>query len=481
MSKYNVTLKPPTADTTNLAGGDAYTQSPKLRLASLVLTSFVTDQYYRSGDQGADELRTLLGEIDPRFAAKTAIFARNEYGMRSVSHIVAGELVHSVKGESWVKNFIEAVVRRPDDMTEIVAYYLNRYSKPLPNSLKKGLAAAFGKFDTYQLAKYRADGKAVSLVDLVNLVHPVPTQKNAEALKALVDDTLRSTETWEAKVSEAGKAEDAEEAKAEAWADLIKTRKIGYFALLRNLRNITQQAPELVPDACELLQDENLIRNSLVLPFRYLTALQHTDDRAITSALSKALDISLANVPSFEGKSLVVVDHSGSMWSPVARGTLRCQHVGDVFGATMYKANDSDVMVFGDTAGLVQGLNPDDSTLTLAERIGSVSHGHSTNFHAIFDQADTAYDRVFIFSDMQAWVPGMYFQTDPRESFKAYRARTGADPFVYAFDLAGYGSMQFPENKVFTLAGYSEKIFDIVKVLESDRDALLNRIEQVKL
>jgi 60 kDa SS-A/Ro ribonucleoprotein len=64
------------------------------------------------------------------------------------------------------------------------------------------------------------------------------------------------------------------ELKAEAWAELLRTRKIGYFALLRNLRNIAEQAPELVPTACELLTDERLIRKSLVLPFRFSTALE---------------------------------------------------------------------------------------------------------------------------------------------------------------------------------------------------------------
>ena len=47
--------------------------------------------------------------------------------MRSVSHIVAGEIVNSVKGEQWTKNFINKVVFRVDDMTEIMSYFMSTY------------------------------------------------------------------------------------------------------------------------------------------------------------------------------------------------------------------------------------------------------------------------------------------------------------------------------------------------------------------
>lgn len=480
MSRFNTeaVLDRPTqnADTINLAGGEAFSQSAKAEFASILLTSFVTDQYYRSADDGLARTIELLDQVEPVFAAKAAVYARNEFGMRSISHVVAAEIAHRVKGESWTKRFIDSVVRRPDDMTEIVAYYLTQHGRPLPNSVKKGLASAFTKFDRYQLAKYRGEGKAVSLVDLVNLVHPVPTGKNAEALRDLINGKLRSDSTWESKLSSAGTAEDKGAAKAEAWSGLLRERKIGYFALLRNLRNISEQAPELVPIAAELLVDEKLIRKSLVLPFRFLTALREVTETAFVKALNRALDISLVNVPEFPGKSLIVIDHSGSMQAPIANGVLERKLVGDVFAAALFKNGDADTMVFGTNAGYVKGLNPDDSTLTLARTTGSVDHGWGTDFHAIFRTANKKYDRIVIFSDMQGWIG----HSHPGDAFSAYKRQTGANPFVYSFDLAGYGSLQFPENRVFQIAGFSEKTFDIMKMLEQDRNALVHKIESVK-
>ena len=42
--------------TTNLAGGDAYKESHKLELVSLLLTSFVADTFH---DKASDQLATL--------------------------------------------------------------------------------------------------------------------------------------------------------------------------------------------------------------------------------------------------------------------------------------------------------------------------------------------------------------------------------------------------------------------------------------
>lgn len=472
MSRFNAaanTLRLGATKTTNYAGGEAYTMDAKTEFVSILLTSFVTDQYYRSADDGIARVIELLDSVPGQFAAKASIYARNEFGMRSVSHLVAAEVAHRVKGESWTKDYFSAVVRRPDDMTEILAYYMSKFGKPIPNSLKKGFAKAFDKFDGYQLAKYRGESKDVSLVDVVNIVRPRATEKNAKALSLLTDDKLRNSETWESKISAAG---SDKETKAEAWRELVAERKIGYFALLRNLRNIEEQAPDLVPAAAEMLVDEKLIKKSLVLPFRFLTAKDQVSNAKLTAAISKAIDKSLANVPAFDN-SLVVIDHSGSMGGPVANSSMACQYCGDLFAAALFKKNHSDVMIFGTGATYVTGLNPEDSTLTLAEKIGSVHQGHSTNFQSVFDLASKPYDRIVIFSDMQAW--DTYYAPDT----SGYKKKTKANPFIYSFDLAGYGTLQFPQSRTFALAGFSEKTLDIMALLESDKSAMVHVVEAI--
>jgi hypothetical protein len=483
MSKFNTTLPKTTSLTENLAGGQAYKQSNELELISILLTSFVNDQFYKGAQDTLGDLRKLASKIkDKEFVAKSAIFARDKFGMRSITHALAGELTSELTGKEWGKNFYDKVVVRVDDMTEILSYYLtyktNKDNPKFPNSLKKGFAKAFDKFDAYQLAKYKGENKDVKLVDIVNLVHPIPTSKNKEALSQLINGELKNTDTWESKLSKVGQiaetSEDLSKLKSDAWSELVSTRKIGYFALLKNLRNIITQSPSSISDACEMLVDERLIKNSRVLPFRFTTAYDEISKvgnskevRDVLMAINKALDISVSNVPKFDGETLVVMDVSGSM-----KG--RASDIASLFGAILAKSNNCDVMTFS-TNSKYMSYNPMDSVLTIRDSFRFAGGG--TNFKSIFTNANKKYDRVIILSDMQGWMG----YTTPSAEFNQYKKKYSANPFVYSWDLAGNGTLQLPEQNVFALAGFSDKVFDIMKLMEVDKKALYNEIKSIQL
>lgn len=469
--------------TNNFAGGEAYQLTPKAEFVSILLTSFLKDSFYEKGDKTLDRLVNLMNKIDDKlFLAKAAIYARDKYNMRSVSHVVAGEIAKSVKGEKWTKDFFERVIFRVDDMMEILGYYFltaknNEKGKkrPIPNSMKKGFRMAFDKFDNYQIAKYKGENKSVKLIDIVNLIKPKPTERNETSLKELVNGTLKVTETWEAKISDAGKKATNEEEKLklkeEAWKELIENRKIGYMALLRNIRNIINQAPELVDKACELLEDEKLIEKSKVLPFRFTTAISEIEKmqsssevRKVIMSINKAVDISLKNVPIFEGKTLIALDVSGSMQGKPAE-------IGSLFATVLAKVNiNADLLLF-DTRVQFKNINVKDSTTTIAKSLRF--NGGGTDFHCIFNGLKKAYDRIIILSDMQGWVG----YNTPTTTFEKYKQKFNCNPYIYSFDLLGYGTSQFPDNKVFCLYGFSDKIFDTIKLFEQDKNALVKDIE----
>lgn len=483
MSKFNTTLPKQKTLTENLAGGQAYSQTNELSLVSLLLTSFVNDQFYRDANNTLSELKSLISKIDDKeFVAKSAIYARDKFGMRSITHALAGELTSQLAGKEWAKDFYNKVVVRVDDMTEIMSYYLayktNKDNPKFPNSLKKGFAKAFDKFDNYQLAKYKNTNKAVKLVDVVNLVHPTPSVRNQESLNLLINDKLKSADTWESKLSQAGQMADSEEdlaqLKADAWQELISTRKIGYFALLRNLRNIITQAPDSVSSACELLVDEKMIKNSRVLPFRFTKAYEEIEKlpssksvREVQMALNQALDISVNNVPKFDGETLVVMDVSGSM-------SGRPSEIASLFGAILAKSNSCDVMTFS-TNAQYKSYNPMDSVMTI--RNSFRFSGGGTNIRSVFQKAEKEYDNIIILSDFQSWL-GYY---TPSVEFNKYKKKYNCNPHVYSFDLAGYGTLHLPEKQVYCLAGFSDKVFDIMQLLKTDKNALLNEIKSIRI
>jgi len=465
MSRFN-SSRTGTA-TVNLAGGKAYKQTDKLELVSTLLTTFVQDTFYKSGNDTQKTIQNLVNSIqDKEFVAKTAIFARDVFNMRTGSHIVAGEIANLVHGETWLKNFYNKVIVRPDDMLEILSYIKSNNYK-IPNSLKKGFALALQDFSEYEVAKYKKTSKKLSLVDVVNLVHPKPT----EALTKLVKGTLEAPETWEVLITQAGS--DLSK-KKEAWKKLVLERKLGYMALIRNLRNILEFAPETIDEVCNQLTNATKIAKSRMLPFRFFTAISEIEKlsydgvRKVIVALSQALDISLANVPKLEGKTLVVVDSSGSMGGKPAT-------IASMFASILVKTNlDADLMAFADLASYYN-FNPLDTAMSIARGFNFVSGG--TNFHSIFQKANKAYDRIIILSDMQGWVG----YNTPVQTFNQYKSNFNCNPKIYSWDLNNTGTMQFPEANVFAIAGWSDKVFDIIKLLESDKNALISEIEKVEL
>lgn len=273
---------------------------------------------------------------------------------------------------------------------------------------------------------------------------------------------------------EAKSEEDLAQLKSDAWKQLIESKTLGYFALLRNLRNIITQAPDTIDLACEMLVDTNMISKSRVLPFRFTTAYeeinkleQNSTTRKVVMALNEALNISAMNVPKFDGETLVVIDTSGSM-------SGKPSEIASLFGSMIVKVNGCDVMTFDNSARYVT-YNQMDSVLTIRDSFRF--SGGGTNFQDIFVKANKSYKRVIILSDMQGWVG----YTTPTKEFNEYKKKFNCEPIVYSWDLAGLGTLQFPERNVYGLAGFSDKVFEVIKFIEEDKMALINRINQIQL
>jgi hypothetical protein len=475
--------KPKASDPTshNLAGGRAHAMTPKMEFATALMTTLTTDTFYKSAGDQVDRIAELTRRLeDPLFAAKAAVFTRTKNGLRSVSHIVAGVLAQrsDVKGAPWLRKFYRQVVHRPDDITETLAY-LKAHGNPelrkLSNALKRGFGEALSGFDAYQLSKYLRADRDPNLIDAVNLLHP----KSTAALSALMTGTLKPAETWETKLTQAGQKaatpDEKAELKTQAWIDLLASRKLGYLACLRNLRNIAEQAPTYYPIALEFLMDPRQVEKSMVLPFQIMNAMDAlkgtlADTSGTRRGLDYAMELSLKNVPTFEGETLIAVDVSGSM-----RG--RSVRIAALIAAVLFKSQRmADVMLF-DTSAKQLRLQPRDSITSLAQTIEKEAMGGGTDFRVIFTSARKAYDRILILSDMQAWVG---HQT-PAAELAAYRKKYQANPRIFSFDLNGHGTLQFPEPRVFALAGFTDAVLGTLKNLEQDPAALVHAIEQVDL
>ncbi len=226
-------------------------------------------EFYEDGVQIAGRIHELVPQVDAEKVAALAVEARERMKLRHAPLLLVREMARHATHRGLVAETLARVIQRADELSEFVAIYWAGGRQPLSAQVKKGLAAAFCKFDEYALAKYDRAG-AVRLRDVLFLCHARPADEAQAALwKRLADNELATPDTWEVALSAAGRGESAEGkrevAKREVWERLLAERKLGALALLRNLRNLQQAgvSEELVLAALAAMKTDRV----LALPF----------------------------------------------------------------------------------------------------------------------------------------------------------------------------------------------------------------------
>lgn len=273
-------------------------------------------EFYEDGEEIAERIVRLVGEVDSAHVLQIAIDARQKMHLRHVPLLIGVALMKHGRG-TLARDVFANVIQRADELAEVFAIFAKVNGrpldklKPIPAALKKGVADAFHKFDEYQLAKYDRAGQ-VRLRDALFLCHPKPEGEEEAALwKRLVDGKLAVPQTWEVGLSAGGGAKTEEE-KRIRWNTLLSERKLGAMALLRNLRNMTEA--NVAPVAIEAALDE--ARVDRVLPFRFISAARAVP--SLEPAIERALFRKLEGDSKIKGNTIVLLDHSGSMSARVS-------------------------------------------------------------------------------------------------------------------------------------------------------------------
>lgn len=484
----------------NYEGAQAYSLSPELELYATVVTSALADKFYESTDDRLTRIRSLIKQVSPSFVAKLAVYAREKMYLRSVPLVLTVELAKVHSGDSLVGKLVSRVVQRADEITELLAYYQfangrkdTKKLAKLSKQIQHGLSEAFNKFDEYQFAKYNRDSQ-VKLRDALFLIHPKAKNKTQSALfDKIASNTLAVPETWEVELSEAGKTGKE---KKEVWEKLVLEKKLGYMAMLRNLRNMIEAkvSQKVLGSICTMLADPEQVRKSKQLPFRFLSAYRELKDvvsgssTMILNALEDAILVSSENIRGYDYNTTVVVacDVSGSMQKTISeRSSVQNYDIGLILGMLLQSRCKSVISgIFGDTWKVIN--LPQKSILANADELhrreGEV--GYSTNGHyVLLDllQRNIQADKIMLFTDCQLW-DSHYGQAGAMQQvWSAYRQKF-PEAKLYLFDLAGYGNTPVSTNKqnVFFLAGWSDKVFDVLASLEGGSSAI-DEIEKIDL
>lgn len=286
-----------------LAGGfgapAARQEAAALLRRSVMACLLWEDNFYEDGKSNADNIKTLIPQVDPATCAAIAVEARTKQKLRHVPLLIAREMARLETHKHLVGSLLPQIILRADELSEFVALYWKDKKQPLSKQVKLGLAAAFERFDAYRLAKYNRDAQ-VKLRDVLFLVHPKPSQGKEELYKQLADNALPTPDTWEVALS------TGQDKKA-TWTRLITERKLGALAFMRNLRNMEDVG---VPDLV-IREGFDTINPSWLLPLNYLAAAKAAPRwlKEIEALMLKGW--SMGN--KLPGETILIVDVSGSM------------------------------------------------------------------------------------------------------------------------------------------------------------------------
>lgn len=301
MSSTNVATK-----SYNHAGGVSGQITAREELRRTVMSTFLwEDCFYENGQTTAQRIADLVSKVSPVECYDIAVEAAQN-NLRHVPLLIVRELSRTVSSRphaaAYVEQALVEVIRRPDSLTEFLAIYWKDGRCPLAACVKRGLAKAFTKFNAYSLAKYNRDNP-VKLRDVMFLVHPKPVDaEQAEVFQKLASGTLESPDTWEVALSKGAN-------KAETFTRLIEEGKLGYLALLRNLRGMLEAGVnQSVIEEAILARENGADR---VLPFRYIAAARACP--RLEPVIDKALVATVGELDKFEGDTVILVDVSGSM------------------------------------------------------------------------------------------------------------------------------------------------------------------------
>lgn len=467
----------------NHENGLAFLMDSKTELITRVLTALVSeDKFYAPGKDTDSSLKEAVSEVlktDPEFVLKLAAYARNVMNLRSVPILLLNEFANSGCEVVGSRKYVPMCVQRVDEITELLASNLQTRKKPA-QFIKNGLKPCFNKFDRYQYGKYNRDG-AVKLKDAIFLCHPkADSEERQNIFNDIINGTLEPPETWEVLISTKGSTR-------ENWQAILP--KMGYMAVLRNLSNFLKHDVD-IDSVIKILIDEKAVLKSKQFPFRFFSAYRAIQQNhsgignnvsLLMSALNVAIETSLKNVPKIPGRTLVLIDTSGSMSSPLsAKSSVSYADVSEMFGAIASKVCESaDIVAFATDFKQVH-FSETSGILYRMEKIKTTDVGWSTDAYKPLEfvrSKNIKYDRIVLFSDMQCY-DSIGYNSSFAESFIKYQ-RTVNPAYLYSVDLAGYGTAQVPQDtkNVCLMAGWSEKILEFIPAFETDKNTMIKAVE----
>lgn len=481
------------ADTTNEAGGAAYTLSAEQELAQYAATGCMNSTFYASAESQLDRVLVLCGAVEPEFIARVALYTRSESRMKDLPALLVAVL--SVRSPGLMAEVFDRVIDSPRMLRNFVQIMRSGVvGRKSLGTLPKRLICQWLDRRSDEALFFASVGNSPSLADIVKMVHPVPSSKSREAVFGYLIGREHDVAALPEVVSQfeafkAGAAKEvpdvpfqmltALELKSQDWITIA--RHASWQTTRMNLNTFARHGvfedAEMVELIAQRLADPNEVRRSRVLPYQLLVAQAMTSSEvpeAIRQALEAALEVATVNIPEIPGRTVLCLDVSGSMQSPItgyrkgSTSAVMCVHVASLFVASILRRNPlAEVIPFTEQVVPVR-INPRDTVMTNARLLASLPSA-GTNCSAPLaelNRREAKVDTVIFVSDYESWIDTTSgwrrHGTAMMQQWELIRQRCPNARLV-CIDLQPYGTVQALDRAdILNVGGFSDGVFDVV-------------------
>ena len=531
----------PKANAVNEAGGRAYKLEPKHALAQVAATGTFGNAFYSTAETQLEEVLKLIDQVDDnQYLAKLALYAREKAFMKDMPAALLVAL--SVRDTELMHRVFDRVVDNGRVLRTVFQMIRSGQFKSKAGKGRVGLSSsvqrAFQRWlNTASVGKLLSAsiGNDPSLRDILRMARPTPKDNARRAMFGWLTD--KSIEKW-APATEADlpvevqsliayRNSESEEAQAliaggldnvrwdllsdaakgpTVWAALA--RKMGPQALRMNLNTLLRHdvlaTSVMVDYVADRIADESEIRRSKQFPYQYFAAYLNADDNVpqkIKTALHKAAEIACGNVPELPGPVVIGFDTSGSMSSAVtghrgrgATSKMRCIDVAALFAAAILRRNPDSVVIPFDTSAYDAKMDPNDSILSIAERLAKYGGGGTDCSLPLVaanqKHAKRKFAGIVLVSDNESWVgTGRHGSTGVMTAWEAFVANQRklagkeANPKLVCIDLQPYQTVQACERvDIMNIGGFSDAVFNVISAFLADNNQrFVAEVEAIEL
>jgi 60 kDa SS-A/Ro ribonucleoprotein len=504
-------IRTPETDTKNNAGGVAYAMTSRHELAQYATTGTFGDVYYVSAGDQLNRMKQLIPLVDSEFIAKLAVYAREQGYMKDMPAFLCGVL--TARGNT---DLLKKVFPRVINNGKMLRNYVQIVRSGVLGRKSLGTAPQRLVKEWIQTRRpstiFRAAvGNNPSMADIIKMVHPTPQTKEEEALFGYLigkryafeylPEIVQQYESFkQGRTKEIPNVDfrylTSLDLDDKVWKEIAKNA--GWMMTRMNLNTFARhnvfQSKEMTNLIAERLSDREQVKQAKQFPFQMLTAYRATEQNndipwKVKEALQDAVDISMENIPSFEGMNIVLCpDTSGSMTYPITdqsqRGRIKnydliptCIDVaGLVTSAFLRNNQDALVMPFATDVYDID-LNPRDTLTTNTKKIKNLGGG-GTNCSlpmAELNKVNYKADLVIYISDYESWIDGGgnsgtrygFYRggSSTMEEWKTFKKRNPNAKLV-CIDCVPNKTIQAPDkaDSIINIGGFSDVVFDITKM-----------------